>query len=144
MLQKRRLIILRERFGGNHFRVERDEYAITTSLPLFHFSKFFFLLFIPLSFCSISFLTLRQPFQFFHSNRIVRRNPPFVVRASPKKISFGKECRETLQSGIDKLADAVSLTLGPKGICCIFNFVAFCFITIILLLVRGKNIYKLK
>ncbi|XP_012572508.1 chaperonin 60 subunit alpha 2, chloroplastic isoform X1 [Cicer arietinum] len=52
---------------------------------------------------------------FFHSNRIVRRNPPFVVRASPKKISFGKECRETLQSGIDKLADAVSLTLGPKG-----------------------------
>ncbi|KAM5587139.1 chaperonin 60 subunit alpha 2, chloroplastic [Rosa sericea] len=38
-----------------------------------------------------------------------------VVRAGPKKISFGKECREGLQIGIDKLADAVSLTLGPRG-----------------------------
>ncbi|XP_061952836.1 chaperonin 60 subunit alpha 2, chloroplastic-like isoform X1 [Populus nigra] len=38
-----------------------------------------------------------------------------VVRAGPKKISFGKDCREALQAGIDKLADAVSLTLGPKG-----------------------------
>ncbi|XP_030476932.2 chaperonin 60 subunit alpha 2, chloroplastic-like isoform X2 [Syzygium oleosum] len=39
----------------------------------------------------------------------------FVVRAGPKKISFGKECREALQSGIDKLADAVSVTIGPRG-----------------------------
>ncbi|KAK0579021.1 hypothetical protein LWI29_019767 [Acer saccharum] len=38
-----------------------------------------------------------------------------VVRAGPKKISYGRECREALQAGIDKLADAVSLTLGPKG-----------------------------
>jgi len=38
-----------------------------------------------------------------------------VARAGPKKISFGKDCREALQAGIDKLADAVSLTLGPKG-----------------------------
>ncbi|KAI5563268.1 hypothetical protein BDE02_15G105100 [Populus trichocarpa] len=38
-----------------------------------------------------------------------------VVRAGPKKISFGKDCREALQAGIDKLADAVSLTLGPQG-----------------------------
>ncbi|KAF2286595.1 hypothetical protein GH714_021908 [Hevea brasiliensis] len=44
------------------------------------------------------------------------RNPHrFVVRAGPRKISFGKECRGALQAGIDKLADAVSLTLGPKG-----------------------------
>jgi hypothetical protein len=49
----------------------------------------------------------------FHSFR--RRNPQFVVRASAKRISFGKECRQTLQAGIDKLADAVSLTVGPKG-----------------------------
>lgn len=40
----------------------------------------------------------------------------FVVRAGPKKISFDKECREAMQAGIDKLADAVSLTLGPRGI----------------------------
>ncbi|KAK7251985.1 hypothetical protein RIF29_35635 [Crotalaria pallida] len=39
----------------------------------------------------------------------------FVVSAGPKKILFGKESREALQAGIDKLADAVSLTLGPKG-----------------------------
>ncbi|KAJ6889849.1 chaperonin 60 subunit alpha 2 [Populus alba x Populus x berolinensis] len=38
-----------------------------------------------------------------------------VVRAGRKKISFGKDCREALQAGIDKLADAVSLTLGAKG-----------------------------
>uniref|UniRef100_A0A3N7FVX4 Uncharacterized protein n=1 Tax=Populus trichocarpa TaxID=3694 RepID=A0A3N7FVX4_POPTR len=38
-----------------------------------------------------------------------------VVRAGPKKISFGKECREALQGGIDKLTVAVSLTSGPKG-----------------------------
>ncbi|KAJ6869539.1 chaperonin 60 subunit alpha 2 [Populus alba x Populus x berolinensis] len=38
-----------------------------------------------------------------------------VVRAGPKKISFGKDCGEALQAGIDKLADAVSLTLGPQG-----------------------------
>lgn len=38
-----------------------------------------------------------------------------MLRAGPKKILFGKECREALQAGIDKLADAVSLTLGPKG-----------------------------
>lgn len=46
------------------------------------------------------------------------------VRAGPKKISFGKECREGLQIGIDKLADAVSLTLGPKGIW-VFTFSNF-------------------
>ena len=37
------------------------------------------------------------------------------VRAGPKRISFDRECREGLRAGIDKLADAVSLTLGPKG-----------------------------
>ncbi|XP_048437583.1 chaperonin 60 subunit alpha 2, chloroplastic-like isoform X2 [Pyrus x bretschneideri] len=37
-----------------------------------------------------------------------------VVKAGAKKISFGTECRDALQTGIDKLADAVSLTLGPK------------------------------
>ncbi|KAG8657477.1 chaperonin 60 subunit alpha 2, chloroplastic isoform X1 [Manihot esculenta] len=44
------------------------------------------------------------------------RNPhKLVVRAGPRKISFGRECRGALQAGIDKLADVVSLTLGPKG-----------------------------
>lgn len=45
----------------------------------------------------------------------VRKTPHLVVRAGAKKISFGKECREALLVGMDKLADAVSLTVGPKG-----------------------------
>ncbi|XP_020099938.1 ruBisCO large subunit-binding protein subunit alpha-like isoform X2 [Ananas comosus] len=39
----------------------------------------------------------------------------FTVRAGPKRISFGDECRRGLLAGIDKLADTVSVTLGPKG-----------------------------
>lgn len=38
-----------------------------------------------------------------------------VVRAGPKKITIDTKCRKALQAGIDKLADAVSVTLGPKG-----------------------------
>ncbi|KAE8708519.1 RuBisCO large subunit-binding protein subunit alpha [Hibiscus syriacus] len=38
-----------------------------------------------------------------------------MVRAGPKRILFGRDCREALQAGIDKLADAVSVTLGPRG-----------------------------
>ncbi|KAL3523043.1 hypothetical protein ACH5RR_015877 [Cinchona calisaya] len=38
-----------------------------------------------------------------------------MVRAGPKKIYQGRECREALLNGINKLADAVSVTLGPKG-----------------------------
>ncbi|KAK4742949.1 hypothetical protein SAY87_000950 [Trapa incisa] len=38
-----------------------------------------------------------------------------MVLAGPRKISYGKECREALQAGIDKLADAVSVTIGPRG-----------------------------
>ena len=32
-----------------------------------------------------------------------------------KKIIFGEEARKSLQAGIDKLADTVKITLGPKG-----------------------------
>lgn len=38
-----------------------------------------------------------------------------VVRAGPKRICFDKECRNGLLAGVDKLADAVSVTIGPKG-----------------------------
>lgn len=37
------------------------------------------------------------------------------VRAEVKKIYYGKECRERLLKGINKLADAVSVTIGPRG-----------------------------
>ena len=32
-----------------------------------------------------------------------------------KNIIFGEEARKSLQIGVDKLADAVKVTLGPKG-----------------------------
>ncbi|XP_027085506.1 ruBisCO large subunit-binding protein subunit alpha [Coffea eugenioides] len=38
-----------------------------------------------------------------------------VVRAAAKEIAFDQNSRIALQAGIDKLADAVGLTLGPRG-----------------------------
>ncbi|URE35242.1 RuBisCO large subunit-binding protein subunit alpha [Musa troglodytarum] len=38
-----------------------------------------------------------------------------VVRASAKEIAFGQSSRSFLQAGIEKLADAVGVTLGPRG-----------------------------
>ncbi|GMP98930.1 hypothetical protein CsSME_00046619 [Camellia sinensis var. sinensis] len=38
----------------------------------------------------------------------------FVVRAVAKEIAFDQSSRSALQVGIDKLADAVGLTLGPR------------------------------
>jgi len=32
-----------------------------------------------------------------------------------KKITFSKDAREYLAQGVDKLADAVTATLGPSG-----------------------------
>ena len=32
-----------------------------------------------------------------------------------KEIIFGEEARKALQAGVDKLANAVKVTLGPKG-----------------------------
>ena len=32
-----------------------------------------------------------------------------------KMIQFGEEARRSMQVGVDKLADTVKVTLGPKG-----------------------------
>src|SRR5206468_3626703 len=32
-----------------------------------------------------------------------------------KEITYSEECRQTILKGVDKLADAVKVTLGPKG-----------------------------
>ncbi|CAF1707809.1 unnamed protein product [Brassica oleracea var. botrytis] len=40
----------------------------------------------------------------------------FSGRASIKEISFDQSSRPSLQAGIDKFADDVGLTLGPRGI----------------------------
>jgi hypothetical protein len=37
------------------------------------------------------------------------------VRADAKKLSFDMEARNKIQRGIDQLADAVAVTLGPRG-----------------------------
>ncbi|KAL3618519.1 hypothetical protein CASFOL_037601 [Castilleja foliolosa] len=39
----------------------------------------------------------------------------FVVRANAKEIAFDQKSRSAMQAGIDKLADAVGHTLGPRG-----------------------------
>ncbi|XP_042411107.1 ruBisCO large subunit-binding protein subunit alpha-like isoform X1 [Zingiber officinale] len=39
----------------------------------------------------------------------------FAVTAGHKRITFDNDCRRALLAGIDKLADAVTVTLGPKG-----------------------------
>lgn len=39
----------------------------------------------------------------------------FVVRANAKEIAFDQKSRSAMQAGIDKLANAVGLTLGPRG-----------------------------
>ncbi|KAK4441193.1 RuBisCO large subunit-binding protein subunit alpha, chloroplastic [Sesamum alatum] len=39
----------------------------------------------------------------------------FAVRANAKEIAFDQRSRSAMQSGINKLADAVGLTLGPRG-----------------------------
>ena len=32
-----------------------------------------------------------------------------------RDLYYGEEARQKLQAGVDKLADAVKITLGPKG-----------------------------
>lgn len=52
-----------------------------------------------------------------HSGRVNYRqhSTRFTVKASAKEIAFDQNSRSALQAGIDKLADAVGLTLGPRG-----------------------------
>ncbi|KAL1209524.1 Chaperonin 60 subunit alpha 1 [Cardamine amara subsp. amara] len=44
-----------------------------------------------------------------------KSNRRFSVRANVKEIAFDQSSRAALQAGIDKLADVVGLTLGPRG-----------------------------
>lgn len=44
-----------------------------------------------------------------------RRRPQAVVRASAKDIAFDQGSRASLQAGVEKLAAAVGVTLGPRG-----------------------------
>ncbi|KAJ1425919.1 TCP-1-like chaperonin intermediate domain superfamily [Sesbania bispinosa] len=49
------------------------------------------------------------------NGRVNYRQSKFVVKAAAKEIAFDQSSRAAIQAGIDKLADAVGLTLGPRG-----------------------------
>ncbi|KAL5715684.1 hypothetical protein ACHQM5_017471 [Ranunculus cassubicifolius] len=51
----------------------------------------------------------------FNTRSEVKMRRFSIIRAGSKRISFDNDCRNSMQSGINKLADAVSVTLGPKG-----------------------------
>ncbi|KAF9587628.1 hypothetical protein IFM89_004460 [Coptis chinensis] len=63
-----------------------------------------------------SFTSLRKRACYcFSRSSLKMSSRNFTVRAGVKRISFDKDCRNGLLVGINKLADAVSVTLGPKG-----------------------------
>ncbi len=43
------------------------------------------------------------------------RSQPALTRGAHKEIKFSNEGRASILKGVDILADAVSVTLGPKG-----------------------------
>nr|ABR18037.1 unknown [Picea sitchensis] len=51
----------------------------------------------------------------FRAKYRARSNSRVLVRASAKDILFDQDSRASVQRGIDKLADAVGVTLGPRG-----------------------------
>ncbi|KAF7823369.1 ruBisCO large subunit-binding protein subunit alpha [Senna tora] len=62
-------------------------------------------------------LSIRNSRNHQHNGRLNYRQSGkrFVVKASAKEIAFDQHSRAAMQAGIDKLADAVGLTLGPRG-----------------------------
>lgn len=47
--------------------------------------------------------------------RAASRGRSVVTKANSKDITFDQDSRQKIQRGIDKLADAVGVTLGPRG-----------------------------
>ncbi|KAE8710884.1 RuBisCO large subunit-binding protein subunit alpha [Hibiscus syriacus] len=67
--------------------------------------------------CSTNQGSLRRKGNQRQNQRLNHRqgNNRFAVRACAKEIAFDQRSRAAMQAGIDKLADAVGLTLGPRG-----------------------------
>ncbi|XP_076950351.1 ruBisCO large subunit-binding protein subunit alpha-like [Bidens hawaiensis] len=57
----------------------------------------------------------KRSVQFQKVNKVRHSNRRFAVRAAAKDIEFDQRSRAKMQAGIDKLADVVGLTLGPRG-----------------------------
>ena len=47
-------------------------------------------------------------------NRSMNLTPALVSRSYAKDVRFGAESREKMLTGVDILADAVAVTMGPK------------------------------
>ena len=45
---------------------------------------------------------------------LLRQSQPLLSRGYAKDLKFGSEARGAMLAGVDKLADAVAATLGPK------------------------------
>lgn len=50
------------------------------------------------------------------SSRSLRKAVPSLARGAHKEIKFSNEGRASILKGVDVLANAVSVTLGPKGL----------------------------
>ena len=48
-------------------------------------------------------------------SKVFRNNKNFKTNMMAKKVVFGEESRKALVDGINSVADAVKITLGPKG-----------------------------
>ena len=64
---------------------------------------------------------LQYPLRFadkmFHASKLtrqVRTIRPALYRAYAKDLKFGKDARSAMLKGVDILADAVAVTMGPK------------------------------
>ena len=52
----------------------------------------------------------------FKSSRYISRSiASFQKRSFAKDVKFGVDARASMLAGVDRLADAVQVTLGPKG-----------------------------
>ena len=54
-------------------------------------------------------------------NRSANLTPALVSRSYAKDVRFGAESREKMLTGVDILADAVAVTMGPKVSCIMRN-----------------------
>jgi len=69
--------------------------------------------------CYLSFITISKIQKSFKNKYEIRnknsKNSKVITTMMAKKVTFGEESRKALVTGINSVADAVKITLGPKG-----------------------------
>jgi len=67
----------------------------------------------------LSFITISKIQKSFKNKYEIRnknsKNSKVITTMMAKKVTFGEESRKALVTGINSVADAVKITLGPKG-----------------------------